>query len=353
MHVGLSERFRERNELGAAMQHLQASTELGEQASGRQNLYRWHVAMARIRDAEGDPDTALDLLDEAERVYVGDFYPMVRPIHALKARIWIAQGKLDRASAWVRTQGVSVEDDLSYMREFDHITLIRSLLAGPRTDGTDRSVHDALGLLDRLLEAAEAGGRGRSVIEILVLQALARDASGDRPGAVAALDRAVVLAEPEGFVRIIVDEGPAVASLLKATARDASRPAYVAHLLTALGEGPDRAPPSTGTRRATQRAGARRASAARDGPGRTGHRARTRGVPAHGPGPHQEHLREARRDQPPGSRPPSPGARPVVASREPVTGTRGRSSIRPMGRRACRRPEKSPHVGMPAHHIRS
>jgi LuxR family maltose regulon positive regulatory protein len=242
MHVGMSERLHERNELGAAMQHLQASTELGEPAGGRQNPYRWHVAMALIRDAEGDPDTALDLLDEAERVYVGDFYPKVRPIHALKARIWIAQGKLDQASAWVRTQGVSVEDDLSYVREFDHITLIRSLLAGPGTDGTDRSVHDALGLLDRLLEAAEAGGRGRSVIEILVLQALARDASGDRPGAVAALDRAVALAEPEGFVRIIVDEGPAVASLLKATARDASRPAYVDHLLTALGDGPDRAP---------------------------------------------------------------------------------------------------------------
>ena len=75
MHVGMSERFHERNELGVALQHLQASTELGEHAGGRQNPYRWHVAMAWIRDAEGDPDEALDLLDEAERVYVGDFYP--------------------------------------------------------------------------------------------------------------------------------------------------------------------------------------------------------------------------------------------------------------------------------------
>ena len=97
MHVGMSERFHERNELDAAMQHLQASTELGEHAGGRQNPYRWHVAMAWIRDAEGDPDEALDLLDEAERVYVGDFYPNVRPIHALKARIWIAQGRLGDA----------------------------------------------------------------------------------------------------------------------------------------------------------------------------------------------------------------------------------------------------------------
>src|SRR3712207_9473803 len=62
-----------------------------------QNPYRWRVAMARIREAEGDLDGALDLLAEAERRYVSDFYPNVRPIAALRARVWIAQGRVHDA----------------------------------------------------------------------------------------------------------------------------------------------------------------------------------------------------------------------------------------------------------------
>ena len=86
MHVGMSELFLERDDLDAAMQHLLMSKELGEHAGLPQNPYRWRVAMARIREAEGDLDGALDLLDEAERLYVSDYFPNVRPVAALKAR---------------------------------------------------------------------------------------------------------------------------------------------------------------------------------------------------------------------------------------------------------------------------
>ena len=85
--------------------------------------------MARIREAEGDLDGALDLLDEAERLYVSDFSPDVRPVPAVRARVWVAQGQLGEALGWVRERGLSVEDDLSYLREFEHITLARVLLA--------------------------------------------------------------------------------------------------------------------------------------------------------------------------------------------------------------------------------
>ena len=206
MHVGLSERFHERNELGAALQHLQASTELGEHAGGRQNPYRWHVVMAWIRDAEGDPDEALDLLDEAERVYVGDFYPNVRPIHAIKARIWIAQGRLNDALGWAREQGLSAQDDLDYVREFEHVTLARFHLAEAARAGDGRSLTQATELLERLRQAADEGGRIGSLIEILVLQAIASQMRGDVPAALVPLGRALTLAEPEGCVRVFVDE---------------------------------------------------------------------------------------------------------------------------------------------------
>src|SRR6266487_6826970 len=129
MHVGMSELYRERNDLDAATQHLLRSKELGELAGLPQNPYRWCVAMARIRGAQGDLDGALDLFHEAERLYMGDFFPNVRPVAALVTRVWVAQGRVDEALDWAREQGLSVEDNLSYLREFEHITLARVLLA--------------------------------------------------------------------------------------------------------------------------------------------------------------------------------------------------------------------------------
>ena len=85
--------------------------------------------MARVREAEGDLDGALDLLEEAQRVYMGDFSPNVRPIPALRARVLAAQGRVGEGFAWARERGLSAEDDLSYLREFEHITLARVLLA--------------------------------------------------------------------------------------------------------------------------------------------------------------------------------------------------------------------------------
>ena len=129
MYVGMSEVYRERDDLPAATQQLLRSQELGEHIGLPQNRYRWRVAMARIRQAEGDLGGALDLLNEAERLYMGDFFPNVRPVPALRARVWIAQGRLGEALGWAREQGLSADDDLSYLREFEHITLARVLLA--------------------------------------------------------------------------------------------------------------------------------------------------------------------------------------------------------------------------------
>jgi LuxR family maltose regulon positive regulatory protein len=232
MYVGMSEVHREHDDLPGATQWLLRSQELGEHVGLPQNRYRWRVAMARIRQAEGDLAGALDLLNEAERLYVGDFFPNVRPVPALKARVRIAQGSLGEALGWVREQGLSADDDLSYLREFEHITLARVLLA----QRAETSVHEATRLLERLLLAAEEGARTGRVIEILVLQALTRQRLGDIAAALARLERAVTLAEPEGYVRVFADEGPAMASLLIVAAKQGTAGNYVRRLLAAVGE---------------------------------------------------------------------------------------------------------------------
>ena len=105
-------------------------------------------------------------------------------------RVWVAQGRVGEALGWAREQGLSVSDDLSYLREFEHITLARVLLARSKSDRADRSMREAMGLLERLLQAAEEGERTGSVIEILVLQALAHQAQGDIPAALVPLQHA-------------------------------------------------------------------------------------------------------------------------------------------------------------------
>jgi LuxR family maltose regulon positive regulatory protein len=234
IHVGMSELERERNDLDAATQHLLRSKELGEQMGLPQNRYRWSVAMSRIREAKGDLDGALDLLHESERLYVRDFFPNVRPVAALRTRVWVAQGRLVEALDWAREQGLSAEDDLNYLREFEHITLARVLLARYKGDRAERPVHQAMGLLERLLKAAEEGGRAGSAIEILVLQALAHQAQGDMPAALIPLERALTLAEPEGYVRMFVDEGMPMTQLLLEAAARGIMPDYAGRLMQAF-----------------------------------------------------------------------------------------------------------------------
>jgi LuxR family maltose regulon positive regulatory protein len=242
LHVGLAELHREWGDLDAAARQLRSAEEQGEHTGFPQHPYRRRVAAARIREAQGDLGGALALLDEAERRYVGDYYPEVRPIPALKARVWLAQGRLADAETWARERGLSAGDDLSYLREFEHLTLARVLLARHASDRARRSGEAALGLLARLLHAAEHGERTGSVIEILIVQALAQQAHGDLPAALLALERALALAEPEGYIRIFADEGPPMAALLAAAAKRGAAPTYVRQLLTAFGAAEDRPP---------------------------------------------------------------------------------------------------------------
>ncbi|MFI6829900.1 LuxR C-terminal-related transcriptional regulator [Kribbella sp. NPDC050241] len=232
MYVGLSGLALERNDLDAASNYLRRADDLGPAAGLPQNPYRWRVAMARLQEAEGDLVGARDQLDAAERVYVGDFAPNVRPIAALRARVLVAQGHLSAARDWIRQQGLSMDDELSYLREYEHLTLARILLA-------EQARGDAIHLLERLQAAAEAGGRTGTVIEILVLRALAQ-------GGVDPLERALTLAEPEGYVRVFIAEGPPMTSMLAALAQRRPDWLYPRVLLDAVRRPTSQAPKPAG-----------------------------------------------------------------------------------------------------------
>jgi LuxR family maltose regulon positive regulatory protein len=216
-----------------------------------------YTTLARLQQARGAYSKALAALDTfMSLARQRHFFPsLVDQGAAMRAHVELAQGNLTAALRWVDASGLSTDDaDLSYPREREYLTLARVRIAEARTNpaghehlGTGSLLQHALSLLTRLLEDAEAKARMSSALEILLLRALAFAAQGNGKEALTSLERALLLAEPAGYIRLFLDEGePMVALLRQAYARGIA-PGYVAILLSASGEQTLAAPSRSGS----------------------------------------------------------------------------------------------------------
>lgn len=203
-HLGLSMLYRQRGQEALFTQHWRKATQRSNETTLVDWPHRWSVAQARLKEAVGELDAALSLLDEASQVYVKNPVPDLRPIAALKARIYLKQGRDDKVRDWAAKRGLALTDKASYLAEFELLTLARLEIANAQ-------VND---LLERLLAFAQSQKRLGSMLEILLTQALAREAQGNRSLALGALERALALAEPQGYVRIFTDESETMRLLL-------------------------------------------------------------------------------------------------------------------------------------------
>jgi LuxR family maltose regulon positive regulatory protein len=208
-HVGLAEVLRERGQLDAALHHATEGLALSRQLAYPQWLGTGATVLAWILQAQGDREGALAAIAEAVRAVPDPegIVGLLLPVAVQQARLWLAHGEVARAASWARECGVSADDEPTYAREREYLVLVRVLLA-------ERVPDRALGLLGRLHELAREQGRLGSVIEVRALHALALHAAGDGQGALHALTEALVLAAPEGWLRVFVDEGPPMAALL-------------------------------------------------------------------------------------------------------------------------------------------
>src|SRR2546423_5592951 len=246
-YFGLGDLLREWNELDVAERYLSDGMDLvrGTLTVFADEVTLGYITLARLQQARGEYNQAFATLDTfTQLARQRHFVPhLVSHGAAVRAQIELAQGKLAAAVHWADTSDLSINDDLSYPREREYLTLARVRIAQgrgmevprqaqgtappyrarpkgvevfPRHRGApmDPFLQDALVLLDRLLQDAEAKARIHSVIEILVLCALARDAHGDTKSALTLLERALVLAEPGGYIRLFLDEGPLLLFLL-------------------------------------------------------------------------------------------------------------------------------------------
>ncbi|MEP7137510.1 MAG: LuxR C-terminal-related transcriptional regulator [Chloroflexota bacterium] len=213
-YLGMSMLYHEMGDDKAADQHFQKSLELASLHRSVDWSYRRCIAQARLHESAGDLDAASELLDEAKSFYIKTLMPHTRPLDAIKARIYLKQGRLSKAEEWVNKQGLSVDDELIYLREFEHIVLARVLLAEYQNNQDEYVILKVLNLLEHLLKAAEDTKRLGSVLQILLTQVLAYQAKRDTSKVYASLERTLTLAQPEGYFRIFVDEGEPLQALL-------------------------------------------------------------------------------------------------------------------------------------------
>lgn len=213
-YLGMAMLYYEMGDDEAAEQHFEKSLELAGLHSSVDWSYRKCLAQARMKESLRDFEAALERLDEAKSFYIKTLMPHTRPLEAIKARIYLKQGRLSKAEAWVKTQKLTLDDDPIYLREFEHIILVRVMLARYQNERDEHVMLKALLLLDRLFQAAETRKRVGSMLEILVTQALAYGMMNDSSTAYASLELALTLAYAEGYYRIIVDEGEPLRRLL-------------------------------------------------------------------------------------------------------------------------------------------
>jgi len=185
-----------------------------------------YALLARIKQGLGDVPGASKMIQRASSLAdASNLDLFISRISASQAHIWLSQGKINQANRWAEEfqQG----DQTEYLKEYEELVMVRVFLANQQSAA-------ALEKLASLLPPAEEAGRMGRVIEMLMLQALAMQAQGDLDSTLPALKRALDLAEPEGYIRLFIDEGSPMAHLLYEALKVDIAPIYVQRLLASF-----------------------------------------------------------------------------------------------------------------------
>jgi LuxR family maltose regulon positive regulatory protein len=232
-HTYLARVLLEWNDLAGALRHARQGNDLCKLWGQPETLATSYYSLARVLQAMGDTDGALDAMQAAGQLAAGLSPWIAARVSAWEAIIRLAGGDLRAADRWRRQSGLCADDQPGFQQRFLYRALARVLVALGREQPEASYLDQATGLLSTLLEAAEAAGALGYCIEILVLQTMAFQGQGKTDLALDALARALDLAEPEGYVRTFIDEGEPMGTLLRQTAARGITPDYVGKLLAA------------------------------------------------------------------------------------------------------------------------
>jgi len=229
-YLTLGELLREQNDLASADQYLSKAIEQAKRAANPDMLVGCYVALTQLRQAQGDMQGAVETIEMAEmtvKSYGIKLLWTIPSVVAYRIQLWLVQGDIAAAIHWAKENGLDTNEEIDFHHEVENLTKARLLIV-------QDNLEDALQLLDRLHQSAVDGKRIRGIIEVRICQAIAYQAKDDLDTAMSMLAEALFLAEPEGFVRIFLDKGDTMSTLLQlADDRDISS-SYVAKLQTAL-----------------------------------------------------------------------------------------------------------------------
>jgi LuxR family maltose regulon positive regulatory protein len=225
LYVGLGALQYEQNELDAAATSIMTGIDLARAEGNALVLGGGLLVLARVRQAQGAADAARSLAAEGATLLAQhgiSWLWVTGPVDAYQARLALVDGDLPRAAAWA--QAAPRPGQPTVLAEAVQLARARVWLAENRPNAAE-------GLLRTVLGNAEGSGRVGHVIEALTLLALARDAQGDRVGALALLEGALRLAAPEGYVRTFVDLGAPLRVLAEALPARNGLATYLPRLL--------------------------------------------------------------------------------------------------------------------------
>jgi LuxR family maltose regulon positive regulatory protein len=236
-YVGLAEVLYEWNDLDAAQHNAMQGIKLLELGGFPYYRIIGLTILARVHQAWGDLDRAMDMIHEAKRL--AQKYqktPINSMINVMRVQHYVAQGNIEAAYRWARAHCLNLDDGLENAPEVEQIMVAWVVVKHACSQGDRGEIDKAQSLLERLLEGEKEAGRMWRVIEILVLQSLAYQALSEMDKATSVLDQALSLAEPEGYIRTFVDQGEIMERLLLRAMSQNIAPNYVGTLLAALRE---------------------------------------------------------------------------------------------------------------------
>ncbi|MFA9558975.1 LuxR C-terminal-related transcriptional regulator [Evansella sp. AB-rgal1] len=233
-YLGLSKLKLMMGNLDEAESYLQQSLEEGEKRALPNWRYHWYLQQGRLMESRGEWEKALDNFNEAEKYYIMGPLPDIQPLNALKVKTLLKKGNIYQAEECIRKHYQAFEKEPCYLQEFTCFTLVRIKIASFRQHGHRKSLLEAVKLLEALLLEANRDNRLGSIVEIHILQVIVYEAMDDIESAKICLKKAIIMAEPEGYFQVFVDEGLPIYKLLSEHIVYESNPDFASRLRLAI-----------------------------------------------------------------------------------------------------------------------
>jgi LuxR family maltose regulon positive regulatory protein len=208
LHAELGNLLYEQNDLEPAQYHLQEGINVGKPWGFLEAFVPGYTGLARVKAAQGDWKGAFVALDELTVLGKGNSAIVMPAVESLRASLLVAQGKVDAASHWAINAGLNPDGEIDFHRIGEWMVFAHELIARQANS-------EAVDLLIRMVDTAEAGGWFGKQIAMRVLLALAHQKRGDNDQAMVVLEQALRSAEPEGYVRVFLDEGEPMQTMLQ------------------------------------------------------------------------------------------------------------------------------------------